>query len=444
MTTKLETKLASEGGPKAVTTLGPYPSKLGREELWELVDLWELSPENKQRIKEMIEHDPHVEGPHLFRYYNPKPSRVAAAEDAMRELIGTKYCLAVNSCTSALIASYRALGIGAGDEVIVPAYTFFASAAGVVAADGIPVIAEVDDSLTLDPEAVERALTHRTKAIVVVHMRGAAGQMDALLDLAKRKGLPLVEDVAQAGGGSFQGKRLGSLGTMGCFSFDHYKVMSSGEGGFITTDDEWLFTRAQSWHDTAACWRPDRFARERREGELFAGENYRMSELQGAVAIAQIRKTDCMLAGYRRARDLILGGIDKFPGLSFRRLTDSAGDTAICLIMFLPNAEVTRRAIEELHAEGVPAGGVYDSKVRDWHIYTYWDHIIEKKSVAADGLPWSAVPAAELPKYSRDMCPRTLDLLGRSVHIEINHNYREEDCHAIAGGINKVLHRLLA
>jgi 8-amino-3,8-dideoxy-alpha-D-manno-octulosonate transaminase len=169
-----------------------------------------------------------------------------------------------------------------------------------------------------------------------------------------------------------------------------------------------------------------------------------MSELQGAVAIAQIRKTDCMLAGYRRARDLILGGIDKFPGLSFRRLTDPAGDTAICLIMFLPNAEVTRRAIEELHAEGVPAGGVYDSKVRDWHIYTYWDHIIEKKSVAADGLPWSAVPAAELPKYSRDMCPRTLDLLGRSVHIEINHNYREEDCHAIAGGINKVLHRLLA
>ena len=367
--------LASEGGPKAVTKLGPFPSKLGREELWELIDLWEFSPDNKQRIKEILEHEANIEGPHLFRYYNPKPSRVAAAEEAMRELIGTKYCLAVNSCTSALIASYRALGIGAGDEVIVPAYTFFASAAGVAACNGIPVIAEVDDSLTLDPEAAERAMTRRTKAIVVVHMRGAAGQMDALLDLAKRKGLPLVEDVAQAGGGSFQGKRLGSIGAMGCFSFDHYKVMSSGEGGFVTTDDEWLYTRAQSWHDTAACWRPDRFARERREGELFAGENYRMSELQGAVAIAQIRKTDGMLAGYRRARDLILAGIDKFPGLRFRRLTDPAGDTAICLIMFLPNPDVTRRAIEELHAEGVPAGGVYDSKVRDWHIYTYWEHM---------------------------------------------------------------------
>jgi len=196
METKPRELLASEGGPKAVTKLGPFPSKLGREELWELIDLWEFSPENKQRIKEIIEHEVNVEGPHLFRYYNPKPSRVAAAEEAMRELIGSKYCLAVNSCTSALIASYRALGIGAGDEVIVPAYTFFASAAGVVAANGIPVIAEVDDSLTLDPEAAERALTRRTKAIVVVHMRGAAGQMDALLDLAKRKGLPLVEDVA--------------------------------------------------------------------------------------------------------------------------------------------------------------------------------------------------------------------------------------------------------
>ncbi len=443
MKTKSEDMLASEGGPKAVPQLGPFPSKLGREELWELIDMWEFSPSNKERIKEILDQDSKIEGPHLFRYYNPKPSRVAAAEEAMRELIGTKYCLAVNSCTSALIASYRALGIGAGDEVIVPAYTFFASAAGVAACNGIPVIAEVDDSLTLDPEAAERAMTRRTKAIVVVHMRGAAGQMDALLDLARRKGLPLVEDVAQAGGGSFQGKRLGSLGATGCFSFDHYKIMSSGEGGFVTTDDEWLYTRAQSWHDTAACWRPDRFARERREGELFAGENYRMSELQGAVAVAQIRKTDAMLAGYRRARDLILAGIDKFPGLSFRRLTDPRGDTAICLIMFLPNADLTRRAIEELHAEGVPAGGVYDSKVRDWHIYTYWDHIIEKKSVAPDRLPWSAVPAEELPKYSRAMCPRTLDLLGRSVHIEINHNYTKEDCQAIAGGINKVLHRLL-
>jgi len=432
-----------EGTTKAVPKLGPYPTKVGREELWEIIDMWDFSPGNKEKIKAILAGDSDVRGPHLFRYYNPKPSRVAAAEQAMGELIGVKHCLAVNSCTSALVAAYRALGIGAGDEVIVPAYTFFATAATAVAANAVPIIVEVDDSLNLDPEAVERAITPRTKAIAAVHMRGAPAQLDALLDVAKRKGLPLLEDVAQAGGGSFQGKRLGSLGTIGCFSFDFYKVIVSGEGGFVTTDDEWLYTRAQSWHDTAACWRPDRFARERREGELFAGENYRMSELEGAVALAQIRRTDEILAGYRRAKKLIKDAIDKTSGVKFRRITDEQGDTAICLIMFLPNADVTRQAIEALHAEGVPAGGVYDSKVRDWHIYTYWEHVLDMKSVAKDRLPWSAVPAAELPKYSRDMCPRTLGLLGRSVHIEINNNYSDEDCSAIALGINKVLRRLV-
>jgi dTDP-4-amino-4,6-dideoxygalactose transaminase len=431
-----------EGTTKAVPKLGPFPTKIGREELWEIIDMWDFSPGNKEKIKAVLDSDTNLQGPHLFRYYNPKPSRVAAAEQAMRELIGAKHCLAVNSCTSALVAAYRALGIGVGDEVIVPAYTFFATAATVVGVNAIPVIVEVDDSLNLDPEAVERAITPRTKAIAAVHMRGAPAQMDALLDLAKRKGLPLVEDVAQAGGGSFHGRRLGSLGTLGCFSFDYYKVAVSGEGGFVTTDDEWLYTRAQSWHDTGACWRPDRYARERREGELFAGENYRMSELEGAVALAQIRKTDAMLAGYRRAKKLIKDGIDKSPWVRFRRLTDEQGDTAICLILFLPNADVTHQAIEAMHAEGVPAGGVYDSKVRDWHIYTYWEHILDKKSVAKDGLPWSVVPEGELPKYSRDMCPRTLDLLGRSIHIEINHNYSDEDCNAIALGINRVLRRL--
>lgn len=439
-----QAQLAINGGLKAVPKLGPFPTKIGKEELWELIDMWEFSSASKAQIKKILESERGLQGPHLFRYYNPKPSRVAAAEEAMRSLIGVKHCLAVNSCTSALIASYRALGIGAGDEVIVPAYTFFATAATVLASNAIPVITEVDDSLNLDPEAVEQAITPRTRAIAAVHMRGAPAQMDALMDVAKRRGLPLIEDVAQSGGGSFGGRRLGSIGTMGCFSFDYYKVIVSGEGGFVTTEDEWLYTRAQSWHDTAACWRPDRFARERREGELFAGENYRMSELEGAVALAQIRKTDEMLTGYRRAKKIIKANIEPFPELSFRRITDEQGDTAICLIMFLPNAEVTRKAIEALHAEGVPAGGVYDSKVRDWHIYTYWEHVLDKKSVAKDGLPWSAVPASNLPKYSRDMCPRTLDLLGRSIHIEINRNYTEEDCHLIALGINKVLRHLLA
>lgn len=424
---------------KAVPGLGPFPSKIGKEELLEVLDLWQFTPETKRRITDLVEDDRQLQGPHLFRYYNPRPSKVEAAEKAFSELLGVKHCLAVNSCTSALVCAYRALGIGAGDEVIVPAYTFFATAATVVACNAIPVIVDVDDTLCLDPAAVEKAITKRTKAIVPVHMRGAPAQMDAILEVAKRHGIPVIEDVAQAAGGSFQGKRLGSLGTLGCFSFDYYKIHASGEGGFVTTNEEWLCTRAQSWHDTAACWRPDRYGRESKAGELFCGENYRMSELQGAVALAQIRKTDTMLAGYRRAYGRIKAAIHRVPGLTFRRVPDEAGETCICLILFLKDAETTRKAMLAMQAEGVPAGGIYDQKVRDWHIYAYWDHIQEKKCVAADGLPWSAVPEQELPRYSKDMCPRTLDLLSRAIMIEINWQYSDEDCDNIARGINKVL-----
>lgn len=435
-------KLAIDGGAKAVDKLGPFPTKIGKQELLEILSMWQFSPENETILKETIESEGGIQGPHLFRYYNPRPSKVQAAEEAMRDLIGTKYCLAVNSCTSALVASYRALGIGAGDEVIVPAYTFFATSATVGACNAIPVIVDIDDSLNIDPVAIERAISKRTRAIVPVHMRGAPAQIDAIMDIANKKGIPVVEDVAQAGGGSFGGKRLGSIGTIGCFSFDYYKVIVSGEGGFVTTDNEWLYTRAQSWHDCAACWRPDRFAKERREGELFCGENYRMSELEGAVALAQIRKTETMLAGYRRAKKQIKQAIEAAPGMSFRRLADEAGDTGICLVMFLPDADITAKALQAMQAEGVPAGGIYDSKVRDWHIYYYWEHILDKKTVAADGLPWSAVPQNELPRYRRDMCPRTLDLLSRAIMLDINYNYSEQDCAAIARGVNKVLYAM--
>jgi len=436
-------KLAIEGGPRAVPEITPHRTKIGAEELWALVDMWEFSEGRKEMLREMILGDPQVRGPHLFRYYNPKPSRVAAAESAMKELVGTEHCLATNSCTSALVASYRALGIGAGDEVIVPAYTFFATAATVVSANAIPVIVDIDESLNLAPDAVARAITPRTKAITPVHMRGAAARMDAIMEIANRHGIPVIEDVAQAAGGSFQGKKLGSIGTMGCFSFDYYKILVSGEGGFITTDDEWLYTRAQNWHDCAACWRPDRFAAEKREGELFCGENYRMSELEGAVALAQIHRADEILAGHRGAKARIKAQIDDYPGVTFRQLCDPEGDTGICMVLYLPDAGRTQRALEAMQAEGIPVGGVYDKKVRDWHIYRFWEHVLERKSVAADNLPWSAIPEEQLPEYTPDMCPRTLDLLSRALLFDIEYTLTDAECDAIAYGINKVLHAVV-
>ena len=436
-------RLAIEGGPKAVKDLPPASPKLDARELWALIEMWDMSPKTKEKIRKTLFSDPGVAGPHLFRYYGKRPSQVALAEKLLSKTIGVKHALAVNSCTSALIASLRALGIGAGDEVIVPAYTFFATASAVVVCNAIPVICEVDDSLNMDAEAARKLITRRTKALLPVHMRGAPAQMDAIMGLARSKGLPVVEDVAQACGGSFGGKRLGAIGTMGCFSFDYYKVAVSGEGGFVTTDDAYLFMRAQSWHDAAACWRPDRFAKERVKGELFCGENYRMSELQGAVAAAQIRKLDALLKALRRNKRRIREGIGKFPGVSFRRLADPKGDAGTVLMFFLPAAALKEKVVAALKAEGAPAASSYSSEVRDWHIYYHWDHLLQHKSVARDRLPWSAVPKAALPRYSRDMCPRTLDYLARSVSVGIAPTHTAADCRAIAHGINKVLARYL-
>jgi len=433
-------QLAIEGGTKAVKQTGPYPTEIHVDELLELLDLWEFPAAARKTMETIIRKSAReIKGPHLFRYYNPRPSKVEAAEKAFSKFIGVPYCLAVNSCTSALIAAMRALGIGMGDEVIVPAYTFFATAATVGACNAIPVIADVDDTLTLDPKDVARRITPRTKAIAVVHMLGLPAQMDELKALADKHKIALIEDVAQAAGGSYRGKMLGSIGTIGCFSFDYYKVLNSGEGGFVTTSNEWLYTRAQSWHDCAACWRPNRYAAERREGELFCGENYRMSELQGAVALAQIRKADTIVKGYRAAFRQIMNALDLPAGVKLQRLADPDGAVGTTLVMFMPDAEKTKWATKAMQAEGVSVGGIYDAKIKDWHIYTHWDHIMEQKAVAPDGLPWSGVKKSELPAYSMDMCPRSLDYLGRAVAIGINSHWTAADCRAIAEGINKVL-----
>ncbi|MBU1734262.1 MAG: aminotransferase class V-fold PLP-dependent enzyme [Verrucomicrobia bacterium] len=433
-------QLAIEGGTKAVKQMGSYPTKIHVDELLELLDLWELPAAARKTMETIIRKSAkEIKGPHLFRYYNPRPSKVEAAEKAFSKFIGTPYCLAVNSCTSALIAAMRALGIGMGDEVIVPAYTFFATAAAVGACNAIPVIADIDDTLTLDPKDVARRITPRTKAIAVVHMLGLPAQMAELKALADKHKIALIEDVAQAAGGSYRGKMLGSIGTIGCFSFDYYKVLNSGEGGFVMTSNEWLHTRAQSWHDCAACWRPNRYAAERREGELFCGENYRMSELQGAVALAQIRKADKIVGGYRMAFRRIMNALNLPAGVKLQRLADPNGTVGTTMVIFMPDAEKTKWATKAMQAEGVPAGGIYDAKIKNWHIYTHWDHIMEQKAVAPDGLPWSGVKPSERPIYAKDMCPQTLDYLGRSVVIGIDSNYTAADCRAIAEGINKVL-----
>ena len=396
----------------------PERRKYSTDELMELVDIFRVRPQTQQEIRRLLEAEPEAPcADPLFRYYSDH-SKVPVLEKEWAEKMGASYALGVNSGTSALIAALVAIGVGPGDEVIVPAYTFFASASSIVVARGVPVITEIDESLTLDPEAVEKNITPRTKAILPVHMLGHATDMEAICDIAERHGLPIIEDVAQACGGKYKGKYLGTWGTMACTSLDAWKVIGAGEGGMITTDDEWLYTRAQSWHDAAACWRPDRYAKERRAGELFCGENYRMSEMSAAIALAQLRKLDAINASTRRIYRQLKSEI-ALPGCArWIEPNDPDGVCGYTLGIMFDSAQLVERAVAAGIGIGGLAGGASRS-ARDWHVYWYWEQILEQKTPTPEGCPFRCPLVKELPRYSEDMCPRTKDIMTRTGFIDI-------------------------
>ena len=419
-------KLAIYGGPKAKTTPNypMYPGGL------------EIGDEEKKQVLEVLDTK------YLFRYYGPAgvESKVRSFENGFKEKMGAKYALATSSCTGALISALVACGIGPGDEVIVTGYTFFASCAAIVAAKGIPVIAEIDETLTMDPADVEKKITPATKGIVVVHMRGVPCNMDAIMAIAKKHNLRVVEDCAQAVGATYKGKFVGTFGDCGCFSFQYHKTITAGEGGMILTNDPLLYDRCCSYHDTAACWRPDRFAEQRFEGELFCGSNFRMSELTGAVMLAQLGKLDRLNAAMRKHQRQIIAQIKDTKGIKVRPCNDPEGDTGICLMFYLDAPEKVGPFVEALKAEGVEAAGVFNSGIPDWHIYAHWKHVIQEKTPTPVKCPWDCPYHDKAPavKYSSDMNPKTLEYLGRVVHLDIPAQMSDEDCDMIAKAINKV------
>jgi dTDP-4-amino-4,6-dideoxygalactose transaminase len=436
-----ESDLALKGGQKAIAAFeGKGKPKIGADEFLELCQMWGYSLATREKIRRAIEKDP-APVAWLARYYGPKkPTKVDELEAYARKLFGVGHALAVNSGTSALTAAYVACGIGPGDEVIVPGFTFYATASQVVTAKAIPVIAEVDDSLTLDPKDVQKKITPRTKAIVPVHMAGLCCDMDPILAIAKRHKLFAIEDNAQACGGSYKGKLLGTLGHVGCFSVSSFKITGGGEGGLVLTNDEWLHVRATSFHDSSGCWRPDRYARERRPGELFCGENYRMSELEGAVILAQLRKTKAQARRFNTSLRRVLAGVKEFSRVAPRRSNDPKGDIGNNLIFLADEPALADKLSDALRAEGVGAWARGTRGGRDWHHYQYWEQILERKSATEEGCPYTCpYYVGDAPaRYSPDMCPNTLSLTSRAIFIGINQWWTAPDCRNVAAAINKV------
>jgi dTDP-4-amino-4,6-dideoxygalactose transaminase len=305
----------------------------------------------------------------------------------------------------------------------------------VAAVGGIPIPAEVDESLTLDPADVERKITSYTKAIMPVHMRGAACRMDELMALAHSRGLKVIEDTAQADGASYRGRRLGSIGDVGCFSLQFNKIITSGEGGMVITSDEAVWKRAVMFHDVIGGLR-NNFPGE----EIIWGINFRMPELLAAVAGVQLRRLDGLLAAMRARKRMLKAGLAPIlaqRGLAFREIVDPDGDAAIALVFFMPAAEEARRVADALRTENIGAAVLYRPDRSDYHIYAHWTPILEQRAWTPDGGPWRW--AKREIRYSPDDCPRTLDLLGRAVHMDISPLLTNEDIEETLEGLSKVL-----
>jgi dTDP-4-amino-4,6-dideoxygalactose transaminase len=367
-----------------------------------------------------------IRSKNLYRHYGvgaEQPHEVDSLEREFAAHVGRTYALAVNGGSSALICGLIGAGIGPGDEVIIPAYTWNATANAVLASGALPVLAEVDDSLTLDPEDVVRKVTPRTRALLPVHMRGAPSDMDALTTIAKEHGLVLVEDVCQAAGASFRGKRLGTFGDAGAFSLQFNKIITTGEGGVMVTDRQDLYELAIDVHDCAGSVR-------RGAGlPRFAGWNFRASELVGAIGRVQLARLDGLLARMRENHAELSERVGALPGLTLRRPTDDGGDAGVCLIAFTRDSATAADAVDALRAEGVTAMRVYDPDFADLHIFPFWKPVLDAIAAAGQQAP---------------DCPRTLDLLGRTIHIDVSPLLDETDIEEISLAFRKVARSVLA
>ncbi|GHF52205.1 glutamine--scyllo-inositol aminotransferase [Streptomyces mashuensis] len=327
-------------------------------------------------------------------------------EEAAAGRFGAAHCLAVNSGTSALIAALVGLGIGPGDEVIVPGYMFVASIASVLHCGADVVLAEVDESLTLDPADVRSRITGRTKAIMPVHMLGAPADMTALRALADEHGLHLIEDCAQAAGASYQGRPVGTLGSAGAFSLNHFKVITALQGGFVLTDDPLVFQRAYSFHDQG--WFP--YRRDDGEGDLLLGMNLGLGELHAAVGLAQLAKLDVILGRVREVKRRLVEGIGDLPGVRRRTLHDPAGECASFAVYVFDDVAHAEAVAKHLGVKTlVDSPTHYYGGLPALTAYGRGDRSVVPFRAAAPG------PAARI--YEPGALPRTDDVLARSVAV---------------------------
>ena len=339
-------------------------------------------------------------------------------EKAICERFGCAHAQLVSSGTAALTTAMAALGIGYGDEIILPSFTFVASFEAVLSVGAIPVLVDVDDTLTLDPSAVRKAITKKTKCIMPVHMCGSMADMDALQEICKEHHLLLLEDACQSIGASFKGKHLGTIGDAGTFSFDFVKTITCAEGGAILTNREDVFNKSDGYSDHGHDHKGiDRGA----DLHPFIGYNFRISELHAAVGLAQIKKLDQFLSIQRRNHNRLQEIISQIPEVSFRRIPDPSGDSCTFLSWFLPTREIAQAVVQEMKAQNIMAGNFYWFD-NNWHYIRKWDHL--KNAVLLNALH-PELKSAVVAQAGKDFSASD-SILGRCISTAISLSLTEE------------------
>ncbi len=437
--------LALNGGPQAVPqTEGQPQPKIGMEEFMSIAERFGFSDEALARIRSVVSERDLGPGPFLARYgsaYPPRP--VGEAYEALaREVFGVRYALGVSSGTAALHSAFVAVGVGPGKEVICPAIGFFATAATVVEARGIPVFCDVDESLAMDPSKIERLITPRTVAIAPTHVMGSVCDMDPIMAIARRHGLKVVEDCAQSPGGKYRGRLVGTIGDVGCFSISCYKIIGGGEAGLVLTNDERLWERACGLAECGGLWRPDRFAPPRYPGELFCGTNYRLSELEAAVDIVQLRKLSQVVGRFHHVKMSILRQLGTYKEIVPQKLNDVDGEIGYLLRFFPQTTELGQAIAKALQAEGIRCSFRGPNARPDWHVYNGMFAIMQKTGATAENCPWECPlyhAQGGHAEYARGDCPVADDLFDRVISVWLDQWLSEQDCRNIAQGIDKVL-----
>ncbi|MGL4359754.1 MAG: DegT/DnrJ/EryC1/StrS family aminotransferase [Sediminibacterium sp.] len=311
----------------------------------------------------------------LMRYGYDGPRKgiwkAVELEEAIKKTFGCNYAQLTSSGTAALTTAMAALGIGSGDEVIMPSFTFVASFEAVLSVGAIPVLVDIDETLTLNPAAVRAAITPKTKCVMPVHMCGSMADLDALQAICIEHKLILLEDACQSIGGTYKGKALGTIGDAGTFSFDFVKMITCAEGGVVMTNNKDIYIKCDGYtdhgHDHLGV---DRGA----DLHPFIGYNYRISELHAAVGLAQIRKLDTFLALQKKNNKALRAYLETIPEISFRVVPEGGDDSCSFLSWFLPTAALTQAVINALKAEGILAGNFY-WYANNWHYIRKWDHL---------------------------------------------------------------------